>query len=198
MLGFLLACYDPPDLPPFEGVPIVAAPPEGCRDDEEDEEIVCTIDGDTFDIGTCGDGGERFRMLGIDAPETEKPGKPSECYADEAWAWLTDIAEGEDVTLSFDRTCVDVYGRSLAYVWARGDLYDDLASRPEFHFYDWTWFRDPDEPAILLNEVMLGEGLARQYPEEIAGTLIFQDRLDRAALDAEQFSRGLWGACSGR
>jgi endonuclease YncB( thermonuclease family) len=65
----LAACYDPPDLPPFEGVPIVAAPPEGCRPDQ-DEEILCTVDGDTFDIGNCGEGGERFRMLGVDAPET--------------------------------------------------------------------------------------------------------------------------------
>ena len=198
MLLQLLACYHPPDLPPFDGVPIVPAPPKGCRDDVEDEEVLCTVDGDTFDIGLCGDGGERFRMLGIDAPETEKPGKDADCYANEAWDWLTDTIQGQEVTLSFDHDCVDKYGRSLAYVWARGDLYEELVAQPEFHFYDWTYYQDQEEPAILVNEVMLGEGLARQYPEEWVGALIFQERLDRAAAEAEQFGRGLWGACSGR
>lgn len=196
MLLALSACYYPPDLPPHGDVPIVAAPPEGCRDDD-DVTIVCTIDGDTFDIGLCGDGGERFRMLGVDAPETEKPGVPADCFANEAWAWLTERIEGEEVTVSFDRTCVDVYDRTLAYVWIREDLYEDLADEPEMQFYLWSWVEDPDEPAILLNEVMLGEGYARQYPEEIAGTLFFQDRLDEAARDAEQFGRGLYGACGG-
>jgi endonuclease YncB( thermonuclease family) len=191
----LIGCYTPPDLPEFTGVPIVPAPPPGCRPELEDELVACTIDGDTFDLYACGDGGERFRMLAIDAPETEKPGQEAECYANEAWAWLTGVAEGEDVTISFDRTCVDIYGRSLGYVWARDDLYYDLAARPEFEPYLWSWFLDPEEPAILLNEVMLGEGYAPQYPEEIAGTLIFQSRLDDAARSAEQFSRGLWGAC---
>ena len=196
MLLTLLSCYGPPELPLLDGVPIVAAPPEGCREPDE-VTIACTVDGDTFDIGVCGDGGERFRMLGVDAPETEKPGTPADCYADTAWAWLTETIEGEEVTVSFDRDCYDVYGRTLAYVWIRGDLYEDLADDPELQFYQWTWFEDPDEPAILLNEVMLGEGYARQYPEEIAGTLVFQERLDEAAREAEQFSRGLYGACGG-
>ena len=197
MLLLLSACYTPPDLPLLGTVPIVAAPAEGCRPDD-DVTIECTIDGDTFDIVNCGEGGERFRMLGVDAPETEKPGVAADCYADEAWAWLTDRIEGEEVTVSFDRTCIDVYGRSLAYVWIRGDLFEAVVDDPEMQFYVWSWYEDPEEPAILLNEVMLGEGFARQYPEEIAGTLIFQDRLDEAARDAEQSGRGLYGACGGR
>ena len=197
MLILFVACYAPPDLPPHRPVPIVAAPAEGCRE-EDDVTIACTLDGDTFDVGLCGDGGERFRMLGVDAPEIEHPDHPvADCFAHEAWDWLADRIDGEEVTVSFDRTCVDVYGRTLAYVWIRGDLYEDLADEPEMQFYLWSWYEDPDEPAILLNEVMLGEGYARQYPEEIAGTLIFQDRLDEAARDAEQSGRGLYGACTG-
>lgn len=193
-LALLAGCYLPPDLPPFDGVPIEAAPPEGCRPDDEIS-IACTIDGDTFDRGLCGDGGERFRMLGIDAPETEKPGVPADCFADAAWDWLTDLIDGEDVTVSYDQTCIDVYGRTLAYVWIRGELYDDIASDPIVEHWLTNWYQDADEPAILVNEMMLGEGYARQYPEEIAGTLVFQDRLDGAAREAEQFDRGLWGAC---
>lgn len=188
----LLACYRPPNLPPFSDVPIVPAPPEGCRDDDE-VYVACTVDGDTFDLSNCGDGGERVRMLGVDAPETEKPGTPADCYANEAWDWLTSVISGRDVTVSFDRTCIDVYDRTLAYVWLRDDVYEDVAE--DLPFWISNWIYDPEEPAILLNEVMLGEGFARQYPEEIAGTLFFQTRLDDAAQEAEQFSRGLWGAC---
>lgn len=193
MLWTLLACYTPPDLPPFGGVPIVAAPPEGCRDDDE-YTVACTIDGDTFDLSLCGDGGERVRMLGVDAPETEKPGKAADCYANEAWDWLTSVLAGQEVTLSFDRTCTDIYDRTLAYVWLRGDAFEAVAD--DLPFWVSNWYQDPEEPAILLNEVMLGEGYARQYPEDLAGTLVFQTRLDDAAREAEQFSRGLWGACS--
>ncbi len=197
MLLLLTACYRPPDLPLLDEVPIVPAPGEGCRPELEDEDVVCTIDGDTFDIGLCGDGGERFRMLGIDTPETEKPGQPADCYADQAFAFLTDLIAGEEVTITFDRTCVDIYGRSLGYVWAREDLFEDLARDPDLFPYLWTYAYDPEEPAMLLNEVILGEGFARQYPEEIAGTLFFQNRLDDAAADAESKGRGLWGACEG-
>lgn len=192
----LAACYSPPDLPLLGTVPIVAAPVEGCRDSDEIT-VGCTIDGDTFDAGACGSGAERFRMLGVDAPETEKEGTPADCYADIAWGWLTGLIEGQEVTISFDRTCVDVYGRSLAYVWAREDLFEDLQFDPDFEPYVWVWPEDPEEGAILLNEVMLGEGYARQYPEDIAGTLIFQDRLDEAAAEAARTGRGLYGACGG-
>jgi endonuclease YncB( thermonuclease family) len=188
---FLLACYTPPDLPPFGEVPIVAAPPEGCRDDDE-VYVACTVDGDTFDLTSCGEG-ERVRMLGVDAPETEKPGQVADCYANEAWDWLTGVLTGEEVTVSFDRTCTDIYDRTLAYVWLRDDAFEKVAG--DLPFYITNWYEDPDEEAILLNEIMLGEGFARQYPEDLAGTLVFQSRLDEAAKEAEQFSRGLWGAC---
>jgi micrococcal nuclease len=195
VLLLLTACYEPPTLPPFEGVPIVAAPGEGCRPELEDVDVICTIDGDTFDVGLCGDGGERFRMLGIDTPETEKPGQPGMCFAEEAFAFLTSVIAGQEVTITFDRTCTDVYGRSLGYVWARDDLYEDLARDPDFAPYLWTYAYDPEEPAILINEVMLGEGFAREY--EDAPTLFFQARLDDAATNAQSARRGLWGACSG-
>jgi endonuclease YncB( thermonuclease family) len=197
VLLLLTACYAPPNLPDFEGVPLVPAPGEGCRPEFENADVSCVIDGDTFDVGLCGDGGERFRMLGIDTPETEKPGQVGQCYAEEAFAFLAGLIAGEEITVTFDQTCVDVFGRSLGYVWAVDDLYDDLARDPDLQPYLWTYPYDTEVPAILLNEVVLGEGYGRDYPEEIAGTLYFQKRLDEAKATAEQFSRGLWGACSG-
>jgi endonuclease YncB( thermonuclease family) len=183
----LVACYVPPDLPLQGEVPIVAAPTGTCRDGD-DVTVTCVLDGDTF----CGDDGELVRMIGIDAPETEEPGIAADCFADEAWDWLADTIEGEEVTLGFDRTCTDVSGRTLAWVWIRGDALDAPDLEPWI-----TEAVDSEEPAVLLNEVMLGEGYARPYPEEIAGTLVFQDRLDRAAAAAEQSARGLWTACNG-
>ncbi len=197
VLWLATACYRPPDLPLLDEVPLVPSPGQGCRDELDDVEIVCTLDGDTFDLGACGEGGERFRMLGIDTPEIEHPGQPAECWGDVAAGFLAGTVTGEDVTITFDRTCVDVYGRSLGYVWILGDLFLDLVRDPDFAPYAWQYPYDPEEPAFLLNEVLLGEGFADEYPEEIAGTLFFQKRLDEARASAQQFDRGLWGACGG-
>lgn len=63
-------CYQIPDaIPP--GRPDVPMVPDGACDTQREGIAACTIDGDTFDLGTCGQnfGGERFRLLGINAPE---------------------------------------------------------------------------------------------------------------------------------
>lgn len=190
-------CYQPPTLPPFRGVPIVGAAPT-CRDEEEHVYVACTIDGDTLDLERCGDGGERIRMLGVDAPETEKPGTPADCYGPEAALYLESLLAYDDVALSFDQTCVDVFDRTLAYVWLIGNEAEDAVDADaRLEPYLREWLLDADEPALLINEVLLGEGWAYQYPEEIAGTLIFQDQLDAAAAAAELNGRGAWGACGG-
>jgi hypothetical protein len=52
-----------------------------------------------------------------------------------------------------------------------------------------------DDPAVLINEVILRLGYADQYPEEIAGTLYYQQRLDAARASAEADGLGLYEAC---
>lgn len=189
-------CYQPPDLPAFEDVPLVGRPFVPCRPDLEEQRVACVIDGDTADLGACGaQAGERIRLLGVDAPETEKPDQPAECFADEAHHALADLVEGEHVSLTFDRSCTDVYGRTLAYVWLRGGRLAELERDPDLRPYWWTWPGDVDEPALLLNEVLLGLGLARDYPEELAGRLVLQERLDRARDSAVATGRGLWSVC---
>ena len=160
--------------------------------------VACVIDGDTLDLYDCGeDAGERIRFLGIDAPETEKPDAPAECGADAAHEYVEDLLVGQDVTVSYDRTCTDIFGRTLAYLWLRGDLLEDVINEPDFDEFLWNWYLDPDEPAILLNEALLGLGVVRDFPEEIAGTLAFQDRLDTARDRAIAQGRGLWSDCEG-
>jgi endonuclease YncB( thermonuclease family) len=150
------------------------------------------IDGDTFDAGRCGTG-ERIRLLGIDAPETAKSGVAAECFADEATAALTDLHRGRRVALSFDTTCADVYGRTLAYVWLVGEDTVGIEAR-------WVrtgWDGDPVAPAVLVNELLLGIGACASYPPETGGELVHQERLDRAADEAMREGLGWWASCQG-
>jgi endonuclease YncB( thermonuclease family) len=193
----MLGCYQPPGLPLLDEVPLVPKPFEPCAADDE-VFVACVIDGDTFDHAVCGDEvGVRVRMLGIDAPETEKPGEPAECWADEATDFLRAAIEGQEVWLTFDRDCVGLFDRTLAYVWLVGDTWERFASRPDVDDFETTFGEgDDEEPAVLLNEVMLGLGYAEQFPEEFAGTLLHQERFDVAAAEARAQGRGLWGACA--
>ena len=82
------------------------------------------IDGDTLAVRI--DGRRRtVRLIGIDTPETRRPGSPVECGGAAATAHLERIAPaGRTVALRTDPTqdAEDRYGRLLAYV-------DDLAER---------------------------------------------------------------------
>ncbi|MBX2801709.1 MAG: thermonuclease family protein [Myxococcales bacterium] len=197
LTGILLACYQAPDLPLLDEPPLDPRPFTPCDVEDENVPVACVIDGDTVDLNGCGaDSGDRIRLLGIDAPETEKPGEPAECHADVAWDYLRDLLQTAEVTVSFDRTCTDPFERTLAYLWLVGDDLDRALNDPELEEFLWSWYLDPAQPAILVNEALLGLGLADAFPEEIAGTLAFQGRLDSALQRAQRSRRGLWGACT--
>ena len=70
------------------------------------------VDGDTITVS----GGERIRLIGIDAPETD------EQYYEESKAYLKDKILYQEVELESDITNKDVYGRSLRYVWFNNEL----------------------------------------------------------------------------
>jgi micrococcal nuclease len=181
VLAASAGCYQRPDVIP-EGpdeIPLVA---EGQCAPGREGEVACTLDGDTFDIGACGDEvGERFRMLGIDAPEIAHD-EPADCWGDAAAFELERLLEGRTVTLTFDVDCVDVYERTLAYVWLRdADGDGDTA--------------EEDGESVLVNEWMLEEGHARLYKEDWVDPLRLQQRLDDASARASARGLGLWGAC---
>ena len=162
-----MGCWHPPELPLVDEVPITA---DGSCASARNAFVACAVDGDTADLVTCG-GGERIRLLGIDAPETAHDGEPSECWAEEAHQALAGEIVDRTVTLEFDRECFGVFGRTLAYIWK-----DD----------------------VLVNEWLLEEGLARQYPEWFdAEPLRYADRLDEAERHAKERGIGLWAACEG-
>lgn len=79
--------------------------------------VTRVVDGDTIVVGPE----ERVRLIGIDTPESVKPGTPVECFAREAGAFLEKLLEGRRVRLELDVEERDRYGRLLAYVYRRSD-----------------------------------------------------------------------------
>src|SRR3954452_8889733 len=75
------------------------------------------VDGDTVVLA----GGERVRYIGVDTPESVKPGTPVQCYAKAAGAANERLVAGRRVRLRFDAERRDRYGRLLAYVYRASD-----------------------------------------------------------------------------
>jgi len=128
-------------------------------------EVSRVIDGDTIEVRVSG-GIDEVRYIGIDTPETVKPGEPVQCFGPQSSAANKRLVEGRSVRLVFDRERRDVYDRLLAYVYA-GDR--------------------------LVNAALLRDGYARTLtiPPNVAHAGLFH-RLARAA---GRTGRGLWRAC---
>lgn len=131
--------------------------------------VVSVSDGDTVRVARAdGSGGAvTVRLLGIDSPETVDPRKPVQCYGPEASASLKQVLAGRTVDLEHGPEQTDKYGRTLAYVWAGGEL---------------------------VNYRQVLAGYAREYtygsrPAQHAAAI-------RAAqADARAAGRGLWRTC---
>lgn len=92
------------------------------------------IDGDTVEVRVArivpGPGagkvetGRRYhvRLIGVDTPETVKPGAPVDCFGHEASAATTALLDGRRVYLVKDVEETDAYGRLLRYVYLRDEL----------------------------------------------------------------------------
>ena len=165
----LVGCYQPPPFDLLDEVPI--APNNRCAEARE-VRVACVLDGDTFDVGSCGEGGERIRLLGIDAPEIAHPPHMAECWGPEAQSELRLLIEGRRLVLTFDHDCTGVFGRTLAYVWRPG--VDGMS---------------------LVNEELLAGGFADLY-DEVGDPLLRARELHSAKDLAESRGLGLWGACS--
>ncbi len=71
------------------------------------------IDGDTVIL----DGGERVRLIGVDAPEIPHGKRPGEAGGYEASRYLRGLVEGKTITLKYDEEAKDSYGRTLGYLY---------------------------------------------------------------------------------
>ena len=123
------------------------------------------IDGDTIEV-SVDDHTDEVRYIGIDTPETVKPGTPIQCFGPQASALNHRLVEGRAVRLVFDGERRDVYGRLLAYVYV-------------------------GQRFVNARLVRLGYARTLTIPPNDTHAGIFH-RLARAAGLA---GRGLWGAC---
>src|SRR5215213_9316145 len=79
-------------------------------------QVLRVVDGDTIRVRLDGRT-ERVRYIGIDTPESVKPGTSVQCFAKRAAARNRALVGGRTVTLRFDAEQRDRYRRLLAYVW---------------------------------------------------------------------------------
>ena len=117
------------------------------------------VDGDTIVLAN----GDRLRYIGIDTPETKHPQKPVEFFGREASAFNHGLVADKTITVEFDISQRDRYGRLLGYVYV-GD--------------------------IFVNAELIAQGYARTltYPPDVRYAELFS-YLQTAAREAR---RGLW------
>ncbi len=193
-LLLLASCYHPPgDLPADPWQVDILDSEERCAP-SRDELVACTLDGDTFDVRTCGE--ERVRLLGIDTPETSTPDGDGECFADQASRELARLLQGTTARLTFDRECVGVYGRTLAYVWLDRHIARSVIDVRYLEQLDASWTASSGNPeAILVNEYLLLTGYARLYDEAWTAPLRWGPELTAAERTAQAQGEGLWTSC---
>ncbi len=138
----------------------------GAEADRARAEVLRVVDGDTIEVELAGRS-EDVRYIGVDTPETVKPGTPVECFGKQASEFNRELVEGERVALVFDRELRDRYDRLLAYVYVGG---------------------------TFVNAELVRGGYARTL--EIAPNNAKAAPLERLESAASVAGRGLWGACS--
>ena len=96
--------------------PSFALAPAGAT---ESARVVRVVDGDTIVVDR-GRGNEKVRYIGMDTPETVKPGTPVEFMGKEASAANSAMVKDKTVILEKDVSETDQYDRLLRYVWVDG------------------------------------------------------------------------------
>lgn len=86
--------------------------------------VTKVVDGDTFWVDDGTSKGIKIRLIGIDAPESQKRWKKEEgYYGKESKAYLTKLLKDKKVRLETDIDSLDRYGRTLSYVYFEDDTF---------------------------------------------------------------------------
>jgi micrococcal nuclease len=125
------------------------------------------VDGDTIHVSVDGRR-VKVRYIGVDTPESRRPGTPVQCFAKAASAFNASLLRGRRVELRTDAERRDRYGRLLAYV-----------------------YRVPDRLFVNAELVRRGYATVLTIPPNVAHAGEFL-ALERSARRA---GRGLWNAC---
>ena len=124
------------------------------------------VDGDTLRVRAPGSvEAVTVRLLGIDAPERTHPSLGKEFFSDEAAAHLASLCRGKTVRMEKEAEEADKYDRLLRYVFL------------------------PPPDGRLLNEEMLGAGMARVYTRYPFSR---KDAFLAAEGKARREGKGLW------
>ena len=116
-----------PSLPPPPPPPATA--PKVLR---AQARVTSVTDGDTLKVRFAGGLRATVRLIGIDSPETKRPGTPVQCGGRDATARMKKLAlrngKGRTVHIKTDPTqdVADRYGRLLAYVSASGNDFGQI------------------------------------------------------------------------
>jgi micrococcal nuclease len=135
--------------------------------------VTDVVDGDTIEVELAGGRSEDVRYIGIDTPETVKPGSPVECGGPRAHHTNERLVGRRQVTLRLGDERRDDYGRLLAYV------YLPTAGRKG--------------GKLFVNAELVRRGLARTLT--IAPNDDYAALFGRLAARAGRAGRGLWGTC---
>ena len=149
----------------------VAPPSEPTREGVVLDHVV---DGDTLDVRFPDDSTSSVRLIGIDTPETHRPGTPIECGGPQATAGMERrVHPGQRLRLISDQTQdkIDRYGRLLRYVQLAGSGRD-------------------------LGRAQIQSGWAKVYVYEVNFKRLPAYR--KAQRGAKRNTRGIWGLCGGR
>jgi uncharacterized protein YjbI with pentapeptide repeats/endonuclease YncB( thermonuclease family) len=131
--------------------------------------VIGVADGDTIALRGLG----HVRLLGIDAPSIERPGK---CYGQKATEAVRRLLpDGTGVVYTTGSVGEDPFHRKLAYLWLPG--------------------------GVFVNERLVADGDATFLRPPRKGELpdieqSYARRLKREGIRAAMRKRGLWGACS--
>lgn len=134
-----------------------------------DATVERVVDGDTLIARrSTGSPQIRVRLIGIDSPETVKPGTPTQCYGPEASAYLKGAVAGTRIRAAYQNGGrVDRYGRDLWDIW--------LA----------------DGTFVAGQEVDRGYATALRVRPQVAHAAY----LSAVEATAKAARRGLWGSC---
>jgi micrococcal nuclease len=130
---------------------------------------VRVVDGDTIRV-RLGEQTTTVRYIGVDTPESVKPGEPVECFGKWATELNRRLVAGKTVRLRYGPERRDRYGRVLAYVYPAGS-----------------------RRSVSATLVARGRGTVLVIPPNSGHAERFR-ALERWA---RQRGLGLWGACPG-
>lgn len=136
--------------------------------------VLKVVDGDTIDVRDDNRGRLRIRVLGINTPETKRPGYTVGCWGPEATQFAKDTLLGQRVAVVTDPTQdrTDRYGRTLAYlVKGNGWNYSIEAARAgaaESYIYQ-------GNPVELYPEIAAAEQQARDAQRGLWGPPCYGD-----------------------